>query len=509
MVSMGRSHRRRYALRQCGMAVAIALIGAYVPVEAQYTLPATCSNPFTPQQEVIEGTKVAGQVYQQMPVLPESDPVSQYVAQLGAHVVSHAPGQRWPFTFHVVASPDINAFALPGGSIFVNVGALQAAQSEAQLAGVLAHESSHVVLRHSTCNMKKQQTTNLLAGVGSIASRILLGNGSAGQLGEAIIGASNGLYGLRMSRDDEKQADLLGTHILYDTGYDPRGLPQFFEIIEAKYGAGGSQLLTDHPNPGNRTQYVDAEIATMPRLANPLVTSAAFTRMHQASLQERTFTAQQVKDGAWKSGSYAAGPPQAGTVAISQNGPSPSQQASPTTGQYGGDGPVALTRTQLGVGARMATIRAQTFQISAPSNWQVASGANGGGTVAPVGGVGTFGLVYGAVIGKAPANGVADEDSLAIATQKLAQQISEENGGLRQLSLIQPMTLNGRLANGMELRGRSPLVENGMALPEHEWLVAMPTSDGDLHYVIFVAPERDFSMLKPMFQAMVTSFRPE
>lgn len=157
----------------------------------------------------------------------------------------------------------------------MNLGTLQAAQTEAQSAGVLAHETSHVVLRHSTCNMKKQQTTSLLAGVGSIASRILLGSGAAGQISEAIIGAGSGLYGLRMSRDDEKQADLLGTHIMYDTGYDPRGLPQFFEIIQAKYGAGGSQLLTDHPNPGNRTEYVDAEIATLPRMANPVVTSAA------------------------------------------------------------------------------------------------------------------------------------------------------------------------------------------------------------------------------------------
>ncbi len=144
-------------------------------------------------------------MYQQLPVIPESDPVSRYVEQLGAHLVSHAPGLKWPFTFHVVASQDINAFALPGGSIFVNLGTVQAAQTEAQLAGVLAHEASHVVLRHSTCNMKKQQTNTIVAGVGSIASRILLGDGTAGQIGQAVIGAGNGLYGLRMSRDNENR----------------------------------------------------------------------------------------------------------------------------------------------------------------------------------------------------------------------------------------------------------------------------------------------------------------
>jgi hypothetical protein len=507
--------------------VVVALGIALVPVcglaQASYKLPQACNNPFTPQQEVTEGAKVAAQVYQQMPVVPENDPVSRYVAQLGAHLVSHAPGLKWPFTFHVVASQDVNAFALPGGSIFVNLGTLQAAQTEAQLAGVLAHETSHVVLRHSTCNMKKQQTTNLLAGVGALASRILLGDGAAGQVGEAIIGAGNGLYGLRMSRDDEKQADLLGTDILYNSGYDPRGLPQFFEIIQAKYGSGGAQLLTDHPNPGNRTEYVNAEIARLPQRSNSVVTSAAFSRMHAAALQERTFTAQQVKDGGWKNGSFATGPGQGGTVQNSQypspnsqNGQDSNQQQFPAGGQggsnggqYGANGPVSLNRAQMGVGGRMATLRGQDFQISAPANWQATAGKNGAATLSPTGGSGTFGLVYGALIGTAQADGVRDEDSLANATQQLAEKISQQNGGLRQLTQIQTMSLNGQIANGMELRGRSPLVENGMTLPEREWLVTMPSSDGDLHFIIFVAPERDFSTLKPTFEVMVKSFQPQ
>lgn len=503
---------------------------------ATYNPPPACNNPFTPQQEVTEGAKVAAQVYQQMPVLPESDPVSRYVAQLGAHLVSHAPGLKWPFTFHVVASSDINAFALPGGAIFVNLGTVQAAQSEAQLAGVIAHETSHVVLRHSTCNMKKQQTTNLLAGIGTIASQILLGNGAAGQIGQAVIGAGSGLYGLRMTRDDEKQADLLGTDILYNTGYDPRGMPQFFEIIQAKYGSGGAQLLTDHPNPGNRTSYVDAEIATLPRQSNATVTSAAFSRVHSDAMQERSFTAQQVQEGTWKSGSYASGPGQYGTSSVANvnerypqagdaNGPNPGrggQQHYPDTGQdpargeagsnagqYGGEGPVALSRAQLGVGLRMVSVRGQNFQINKPTNWQASSGANGSATLGPVGGSGTFGMVYGAVIGTTQADGINDEDSLANATQQLAQQISQQNGGLRQISQIQTLNINGQIADAVDLRGRSPLLQNGTTLPEHDWLIAMPSSDGDLHFIVFVAPERDFLSLRPTFVAMINSFRPQ
>ena len=501
------------------MALGMVLAAACGPAWATYNPPPPCNNPFTPQQEVTEGAKVAAQVYQQMPVLPENDPVSRYVSQLGAHLASHAPGLKWPYSFHVVASPDVNAFALPGGAIFVNLGTVQAAQTEAQLAGVIAHEISHVVLRHATCNMKKQQTPGLVAGLGSIASRILLGDSAAGQISQAAIGTGFGLYGLRMSRDDEKQADLLGTDILYNSGYDPRGLPQFFEIIQAKYGSGGAQLLTDHPNPGNRTEYVNAEIATLPPRPNSIVTSAAFTRMHAIALQEKTFTAQQVKEGVWKNGNYANGPGQAGSVQPTQypnqsgqNGQSPNQQQSPpgsNAGQYGAEGPVSLNPAQLGVGARMTTFRGQNFRINAPANWQMTAETNGGATLAPVGGSGTFGLVYGAVIGTAQTDGITDEDSLANATQQLAQQISQQNGGLRQLNQIQTMKVNGQVADGMELRGRSPLVENGTTLPEHEWLIAMPSSDGDLHYIIFVAPERDFHALRPTFEAMLNSFRPQ
>jgi beta-barrel assembly-enhancing protease len=485
-------------------AVVFVLCAAGMQAHATYTPPPPCANPFTPQQEVTEGSKVAAQVYQQMPVLPESDPVSQYVAQLGAHLATHAPGLKWPYTYHVVASSDVNAFALPGGSIFINLGTIQAATTEAQLAGVLAHETSHVVLRHSTCNMKKQQTTNVVAGLGALASAILLGNGIGGQAAQAIIGGGAGLYGLRMSRDDEQQADLLGTDILYNAGYDPRGLPQFFEIIQSKYGSGGAQILTDHPNPGNRTEYVDAEIATLPRLSNPMVTSAAFKRAHDLALQEPTFTAAQVKDGGWKRGNYAAGPGQssnAGVAQINQNQPSP--------GQYGAEGPVALNRSQLGIDSAMTEYRGGNFRINHPSSWQITDATNTGATLAPAGGFGTFGLVYGAVIGTVQANGaIVDADSLSNATAQLAQQLSQQNGGLQQVGSVQTLNIANQMADTLELRGRSPLVQNGTTLPEREWLVTITSQDGDLHYIVFVSPERDFAQLRPLFMSMMNSFRP-
>ena len=488
-----------HALKLCVLGLVLCASGTRA--HATYNPPPPCNNPFTPQQEVTEGSKVAAQVYKQMPVLPESDPVSLYVAQLGAHLVAHAPGLKWPYSFHVVASSDVNAFALPGGAIFINLGTIQAAETEAQLAGVLAHETSHVVLRHATCNMKKQQATNIMAGLGQLASGILLGDGAAGQAAQAVIGGGAGLYGLRMSRDDEKQADLLGTDVLYNSGYDPRGLPQFFEIIQGKYGAGGAQILTDHPNPGNRTEYVNQEIDTLPRLTNPMVTSAAFKRAHELALKEPTLTAQQIKDGVWKNGNYAAGP-QVNPVS------SPAAEtASPS--QYGADGPVALNRSQLGIGSRLTPYQGANFRMNYPSPWQVTGATNAGATLAPTGGFGAFGLAYGAVVGTVQANGaIMDADSLANATAQLAQQLSQQNGGLQQIGALQTLKLSGQMANTLELRGRSPVVQNGTTLPEREWLVTTASQDGDLHYIVFVSPEPDFPQLRPLFVSMMNTFQP-
>src|SRR6201990_1377332 len=163
-------------MRNCTNRVLLAALLLLAPILAVPTtgwaryVPHPCKNAFTEQQEITEGQKAAQEVYEQMPVLPDSSPVSRYVQQLGARLVTYAPGYKWPYNFHVVNVEDVNAFALPGGSIFVNLGTIQAAETEAQLAGGMAHEISHMAQRHSTCNMTKQQMPSLLAGLGQIAA---------------------------------------------------------------------------------------------------------------------------------------------------------------------------------------------------------------------------------------------------------------------------------------------------------------------------------------------------
>ncbi|CAN5723800.1 hypothetical protein BH10ACI4_BH10ACI4_35120 [soil metagenome] len=494
------------------LVVAVLLAGCGSPAFARFE-PVTCKNAFTIEQEQVEGSKVAAQVYQQMPVLPDSDPVSRYIQRLGAKLVAQAPGYKWQYNFHVVASEDINAFALPGGSIFVNLGTIQAAETEAQLAGVMAHEISHVVMRHSTCNITKAQAPKLGFGIASVLSSIVLGNSGLGSLAQGALGLGANATMMRMSRDAEKQADLLGAGILYDSGYDPRGLPQFFETIQSKYGAGGVQFFSDHPNPGNRTEYVNAEIAALPRRSGATVTTAEFTKVRGLAKDKKALTAKDVEAGAWrKSGLYASAPGAGpgvipATTAAQAGGAAGNISAQPAAGT----GAARLRGSALGSCGTLLRLQAGRFSIGYPPCWKAAADQNGGATIGPAGGVGPDGVTYGAVVGfaKQGGDGVSDAASLKTATVALAQQLSEQNGGLQAVGQLQALTIGRQIANAVELRGRSGVVEGGAQLVERDWLVAVARPDGDLNYIVFVAPEPDFEAMRPVFTAMMQSFKAE
>jgi predicted Zn-dependent protease len=160
---------------------------------------------------------------------------------------------------------DINAFALPGGPMFINRGMIDSAHSEGEVVGVMAHELSHVLLRHGTANATKAQGFQLGALAGMIAGAVV-----GGGVGSIISQGSQlglGTWLLRYSRDYEKQADLLGVQMMARAGYDPRDLARVFENIEKQGGGGSPQWMSDHPNPGNRSQYIEKE-ASMLQIAN-------------------------------------------------------------------------------------------------------------------------------------------------------------------------------------------------------------------------------------------------
>ncbi len=504
---MNRRSTRNAMRTTLALALVIVLFAAAPAAHAVFQ-PVTCRNSFTPEQEIAEGQKAAAQIYRQQPILPENNPITRYVQNLGARLAGFAPlapgvSKQWPFNFHVVASEEINAFALPGGSIFVNLATVQAADTEAQLAGVMAHEISHVVMRHSTCNLGRQQTKSLLYGLGAVGSAILLGNGAAGQLAQQGIGFGQNLDFLHMSRGDESQADLLGTDILYNAGYDPRGLPQFFETLQAKYGGGGAQFLSDHPNPGNRTEAVNREIATLTRRDNPTVTSAEFRRIHALAAGRKALTAKEIQAGGWRStGQFATGPGNNGGIVPAAAGAGAGGQASASPAA------APLTRAQLGLDGAMAAVQGSGFALSAPASWTRQQGGNGALTLAPQGGAGSWGVSYGVLIDSVLKARAEQSGTLRDATDALVTQLTSGSTGLQAAGTPAGFQVAGRPAYTTALRGPSPITGNGTALPERDQLVTLSRPDGGISYLVFVAPDRDYPMLKPTFDAMLASFVP-
>lgn len=213
-------------------------------------------NLFSTEQDVEIGKQVSKDAERQLKIISDG-PVNAYINSLGQRLAAHAPGERYPYQFKVVDDKAINAFALPGGFLYVNRGIFDHADNEAQLAGVIGHEIGHVALRHGTNQMSKSYAAKApLALLGGVVGSDSLG-GIIAQIGASF--AANSVL-LRFSRDAERQADLLGTQILYDSNYDPRAMVQFFEKIQASGGSRGSDFFSSHPNPGNRIGSVNDEI---------------------------------------------------------------------------------------------------------------------------------------------------------------------------------------------------------------------------------------------------------
>jgi beta-barrel assembly-enhancing protease len=439
---------------------------------------APCKNNYSPEQQIQLGQKAVQQVYAEMPVLPDSSPVTKYIQELGGKLVAQAPGYKWPYNFHVANMAEVNAFALPGGTIFVNLGTIQAATTEAQLAGVMAHEISHVVLQHSVCNAVKQQKVGLIAGLGQIAAGVILG-GAAGTLAQQGIGMTAGLGFLKMSRGAEREADLLGVGILYDAGYDPRGMSQFFETIQAKYGAGGSQFMSDHPNPGNRSEYVDKEIASFVRKPSYVTTSPAFAGIQKQVTGMHAYTAKEVSSGAWKS-------------------QSPNQTVGVGVNQAVGE------TVDLNTTAEWKTFHGSGFSIDVPGNWQ-GYGSEISAMFGPAGGVarsaagGAGGVIYGMLTDRYQPQGRL---SISAALDALVAEITHDNTGLVPDSRTHATAGGGA---GRSVECNNPSGNNGKG--EHDWIVAFQQRDGALRYFVFVAPTPDFEKMRPTFARMIETVR--
>src|SRR4029077_20815339 len=171
------------------------------------------------------------------------------------------------YTFEVVNVREINAFALPGGSMFVNRGMIEAAHTEGEVAGVMAHELSHVVLRHGTAQASKATKYEVGQVAGAVLGAII--GGGWGQIISQGTQFGLGTAFLRFSREYERDADIEGAQIMARAGYDPNDMANMFKTIQKQGGSGGPQWLSDHPDPGDRSAYIAREARSL-QVVNPI-----------------------------------------------------------------------------------------------------------------------------------------------------------------------------------------------------------------------------------------------
>jgi predicted Zn-dependent protease len=438
------------------------------------------------------GLKTMSEVYKEMPVLPDSSPVTKYVQGLGDKLKQQIPPDvSWPYQFHVIEQKEVNAFALPGGPIFINIGTINAAQNEAQLAGVIAHEMSHVYMQHSArqATSPKRTITEVLGALGGI-----LGGSTVGDLASMGIRFGAGTLLLKYSREDEAQADSVGAIIMYKAGYNPMELAHFFDNL-AKEGNGGPQFLSDHPSPGNRSDDIGNEIQNWPP-KRYLADSRSFQEIKKQASSLPAFSAQEIADGA-KQGRWAQQNIQSGSVPAEMR---ESVQAGATSPELQN-----VSFEQVQPSRNFTEIHARNLSISYPANWSTAVGQNSI-TIAPKAGASQNAIAYGVIAAL-----VQDQNSPSVdqVLQAVVQNLQQSNPGIRKNGEARTLTINGSQASAIDLTGNSPLEQNGNPLPEHDWLVVLPGQSGSYASLIFISPEKDFSALKPTYRKILDSVRVE
>jgi hypothetical protein len=456
------------------------------------------------------GLQAAAQVYKQMPVLPDNSPETQYIRQLGQKLVATIPPEySWPFEFHVVAQKEINAFALPGGPMFINIGTITAASNEAQLAGVMAHEMSHVIMQHSAKQASKAETTGLLAGLAGAVLGATTG-GLVGQLGR--MGIQMGAQGLMLkySRTDESQADAVGAIILYKAGYNPQAMGDFFKTLESESTGAPPQWLSDHPNPGNRTLAIEQEIRNWPP-KNYQTSSAAFDRVQQQALTIKGYTGQEIAAGA-QSGQWAAlnekngavfRPSAGSSTAVNTSSPAPGNPAASVSSN-----PTvpAVSLRHVQPSDKLVTADLGRMKIARPDNWQVMMPKQQGDslTIAPPAGIASGAVGYGVVI-NAVMPPIGKQLSIDQITTQLVQDM-ESSGGVQSVGKPQAITINEVQGRSVAMHSQSPFRNpSGQPQTERDWMVTVPQRDGSVIFMVFVAPEAEFSLFEPSYQAMLKS----
>jgi Zn-dependent protease with chaperone function len=474
-------------------------------------------NPFSVDKDVQLGQQAAQQVERQMPLLNDSA-TQAYVERVGRRLAEAIPAEfqhrEFRYTYKVVDVKDVNAFALPGGFTYVNRGLIETAQNEAQLAGVIAHEISHVALRHGTAQAAKAQKYQVGSVLAQIAGAVIGGGagqavGAAGQLG---VGAAF----LRFSRDYERQADTLGAQIMARAGYDPHELANMFRILEQLGGKAGPEWLSDHPNPGNRFEAINheadllnardgehdsqdfhriqARLRDMPR-ARSMSEMGRNNRQYPNSRRSPQDTDQTYPD----SRRYPQDSDQ--TDPNARRYPDDADRTGRNTRRYPSDTEPAASRNVSYPSSRYRTYDAGAVRLSVPDNWREIRTDNNEVTYAPEGGYssnnGSVVFTHGAQIEVTRAS----SNDLQAATDELVNSLGQGNPDLHRSGSPWRTTISNRNALAVSLRGVSEVTGQ----PETVTLLTTFTRNGDLLYVVFVAPTNEYGNYQSVFDRIAHS----
>lgn len=445
------------------------------------------SNRYSVSDDVKAGQQAASEVERQMPISRDAV-ATDYLRSVGDRLVAAIPSEfqhpEFRYQFRLVDVRDINAFALPGGYMYVNRGLIDVARNEGELAGVMAHELSHVALRHGTAQATKAQSAKVQAPsiLGQIAGAVI--GGGLGQVIGGVSQAAVGTYFLKFSREYETEADLLGSQIMARAGYDPRDLANMFKTLEQQSGGrGGPQFMSSHPNPANRYARIEQERnslqqAGLLRNANGYNNSAQFS-----NIQSR----------------------------LRGMGRAPSMSEVERSGNrypHGGREEGYPGNSRVGGRVEYPSNRFRTYtagnilRVSVPDNWRELPDQNSV-WFAPEGGYGQAQsgpvFTHGAEIGFSS----AQSNDLQRETQQFVSDLARNNQNLRQQSGFTRGNISGRnalsirMSNVNEATGRREVVTVYTAL----------LRNGGMFHMITVSPEEENNAYQNVFQSIVRSIQ--
>jgi peptidase M48-like protein len=435
--------------------IPILLLVFSITLVAQRTKLKPGRNIYSPQQDIDLGREAAKDAEKQLEVI-NSPNANAYIDALGKQLASKAPNEnKFPFYFKIINDRSINAFALPGGPVYVHRGAIEAADNEAQLAGVMGHEIGHVILRHGT-----NQATKASLGQGALGIiGAVLGNGAGGQIAAVGGGFLANSVLLKYSRDAESEADLIGTQILYDLGFEPKAMAEFFEKLAKDHkGTKTEQFFSNHPIPENRVAHVNEELRRLgPVRPNPRVDSPDFQEVKQIMLAL----------------------------------PEPAKKTPASTPSSGNKRPPAAPST------RTIELSVAGIRLRHPDNWKSSVQGNHA-DIAPADGVINGNLAYGALVDVFQ----TQARDLEQATTQLLNELKRGNPSMQIPRSRTQRRIDGRNGLLTEVLNDSPA--GGQ---EIDYVVTVQRSTNDILYFVMVAPSKEVGQYKNAFNAILDSVR--